>query len=193
MQWQKMLIIDLECTCFRDDDADKPAGWTAATHQEITEMGCVIVNLPERRIETSKSFLVQPVEGPMGVFCRELTTLTFDDVKNQPTLETSIKDLKAWCKENKFDIGSMPWASWGDYDRVQFFRETARKHIKYPFGRAHNNIKGMFSMMLGRKKGFGVGTAADIIGRPFVGTQHRGIDDAQNIAEIFLHVLRGCK
>lgn len=193
MQWQKMLIIDLECTCFRDDDADKPAGWTSNTHQEITEMGCVIVNLPERQIEARQSFLVQPVEGPMGEFCKELTTLTFDDVKNEATLPTRLQDLRAWCKENKFDIGSMPWASWGDYDRVQFFRETARKRIKYPFGRAHYNIKGMFSMMTGRKKGFGVGTACDIIGRPFQGTQHRGIDDAENIAEIFLHVLRGCK
>lgn len=187
-----MLIVDIECTCFRDSDEDKPEKWTVNTHQEIIEIGCTLVNLPERQIECVKSFLVRP-EGPMGEFCTELTTLTFSDVKNSPPLRFALEDLKKWSKDNKFDIGQMPWASWGDYDRVQFFRECARKGINYPFGRSHFNVKGLFSIMTGRKKGFSVGDASEIIGRPFVGTLHRGVDDAKNIAEIFLHLLRGCR
>ncbi len=188
MQWSKMLIVDLECTCFRDNDADKPEGWSASTHQEITELGCVIVDLGERAIAAYESFLVRP-EGPMGVFCKELTTLTFADVENKPDLGMALKDLKEWCKENKFDINQMPWGSWGDFDRVQLFRECSRKGIKYPFARAHYNIKGLFSILSSRKKGFSVEVAASIINKPFVGIPHRGVDDARNIAGIFLHII----
>lgn len=191
MQWTKMLIVDFECTCFREEDADKPQGWSVDTHQEITEMGCVIVNVPDREIEAVESFLVRPVEGPMGEFCKELTTLTFADVADKPILKYAIEDLKVWCRSNKFDLGQMPWGSWGDFDRIQLFRECQRKGIKYPFARAHYNVKGLFSMIGSRKKGFSVKAAAEIIKKPFVGTPHRGVDDAKNIAEIFLHSLRG--
>jgi inhibitor of KinA sporulation pathway (predicted exonuclease) len=190
MQWKKMLIIDFEATCFRDEDADKPKGWVAAKDQEITEIGAVIYNLPAKEIEASKGFLVRP-DGPMGQFCEELTTLTFDRVKDKPNLEVTLKDdLKVWCKANKFDLSQQPWGSWGDYDRVQLYRECARKGIKYPFGRAHYNIKGLFSMLTGRSKGFGVGTALDILGMKFEGRPHVGVDDAQNIARILRNVMR---
>ena len=190
MQWKKIMIVDFEATCFQDNDADKPAGWEAAKDQEITEIGAVIYNLPQKEIEAVKSFLVRP-DGPMGAFCEELTSLTFEDVKGQPNLETTLKvDLKTWCKENKFDLNQHPWGSWGDYDRVQLFRECARKGIKYPFGRTHYNIKGLFSMLQGRSKGFGVGAALDILGLEFDGRPHRGVDDARMIATILRNVMR---
>jgi inhibitor of KinA sporulation pathway (predicted exonuclease) len=163
MQWKKMLIVDFEATCFQDNDADKPAGWVAAKDQEITEIGAVIYNVPGKEIEAVESFLVRP-DGPMGQFCKELTSLTFEDVKDKPDLEVTLKDdLKVWCKKNKFDLSQQPWGSWGDYDRVQLFRECARKGLRYPFSRAHYNIKGLFSIMQNRSKGFGVGAALGIL------------------------------
>jgi inhibitor of KinA sporulation pathway (predicted exonuclease) len=189
MQFSKMMVVDLECTCFQDNDLDKPRGWTADKDQEIIEIGVSIVDLPYLRILDTKSFLVQP-EGPMGVFCKELTTLTHDDVKDRPTLHGVLEELRAWAKENKFDIQSMPWGSWGDYDRVQFFRECIRKGLKYPFGRAHYNIKGLYSMISGQGKGFGVSKALKQIGMEFEGTPHRGVDDARMTAKILLHLLQ---
>jgi inhibitor of KinA sporulation pathway (predicted exonuclease) len=189
MQWERILIVDLEATCFRDEDADKPEGWVAAKDQEITEIGAVIYNVPDRKIETVHSFLVRP-EGAMGEFCEELTSLTFKDVENQPNLEVTLKeDLKRWCKTNKFDLNQQPWGSWGDYDRVQLYRECARKGIKYPFGRAHYNIKGLFSMLRGHGKGFGVGQALKKLSMEFTGRPHRGVDDAKMIAEIFNKII----
>ena len=110
---------------------------------------------------------------------------------NKPNLEVTLKnDLRTWCKANKFDLSQQPWGSWGDYDRVQLFRECARKGLKYPFGRAHYNIKGLFSMLTGRSKGFGVGTALSILGLEFEGRPHRGVDDARMIAIILRNVMR---
>ena len=188
MQWQKMLVIDLECTCFEPDDVDKPAGWEAEKDQEIIEIGAVLIQLPERRILDMRSFLVRP-DGPMGEFCAKLTSLTFEDVKDKSQLAGALNDMRVWCKEFKFDLRQNPWASWGDYDRVQFFRECARKGIEYPFARAHYNLKGLFSIMQARKKGFSVRNALDILKMPFEGRPHRGVDDAKNIAEIWLRLL----
>ena len=184
-----MLIVDFEATCFNAGDADMPEGWTQAKDQEITEIGAVIYNIPNREVEDVKSFLIRP-EGPMGKFCEELTSLTFADVENQPNLEVTLKkDLRDWCKANKFDLGQQPWGSWGDYDRVQLFRECARKGVKYPFARAHFNIKGLFSMLTKRSKGFGLGKALEIQGIEFDGRPHRGVDDARMIASILTSVL----
>lgn len=188
MQFSRMMVVDLECTCFQDEDLDKPRGWTANIDQEITEIGASIVDLPSLKILTTESFLVQP-EGPMGAFCKELTTLTFEDVKNRPILFGVLEELCAWAKAEKFDIKSMPWGSWGDYDRVQLFRECARKGLKYPFGRAHYNIKGLYSMMTGQGRGFGVGKALEQLDMDFEGTPHRGVDDARMTAKILLHIL----
>jgi inhibitor of KinA sporulation pathway (predicted exonuclease) len=188
MQFSKMMVVDVECTCFRDEDLDKPRGWTADKDQEITEIGASIIHIPSREIMVTESFLVQP-DGPMGVFCEELTTLTYDDVKDRPRLALVLDELRAWAKANKFDIQSMPWGSWGDYDRVQFFRECARKGLKYPFGRAHFNIKGLYSMLTGQGKGFGVSKALAQLGMDFDGTPHRGVDDARMTARILLNVL----
>jgi inhibitor of KinA sporulation pathway (predicted exonuclease) len=188
MQFKKMMVVDLECTCFKEDDLDRPRGWKADKDQEITEIGASIVNLPGLEIEATESFLVQP-DGPMGAFCKELTTLTFDAVKDRPRLVGVLDELRAWAKSNKFDIQSMPWGSWGDYDRVQLFRECARKGLKYPFGRAHYNIKGMYSMMTGQGKGFGMGKALAQLGMDFDGTPHRGVDDARMTAKILLCLL----
>jgi len=190
MQWQKILVVDLEATCFQDGDADKPEGWVASQDQEITEIGAVIYNMPEKKVEAVESFLVRP-DGPMGRFCEELTSLTFEDVKDKPNLEDTLKeDLKTWCKTNKFDLSQQPWGSWGDYDRVQAFRECARKGIKYPFARAHYNIKGLFSMLTGRSKGLGVGKALRVLGLEFEGRPHRGVDDAHMTALILDKILR---
>lgn len=188
MQFSKMMVVDLECTCFRDEDLDKPSGWEANKDQEITEIGACIIQLPELKIVATEPFLVQP-DGLMGVFCKELTTLTYDHVKDRPRLAGVLDELCAWAKAHKFDIRSMPWGSWGDYDRVQLFRECARKGLKYPFGRAHYNIKGLYSMLTGQGHGFGMARALEQLDIPLEGTHHRGVDDAKNTAKILLHIL----
>jgi inhibitor of KinA sporulation pathway (predicted exonuclease) len=188
MQFSKMMVVDLECTCFQEEDLDRPRGWKADKDQEITEIGVSIVHLPYLEILSTESFLVQP-DGPMGAFCKELTTLTFNDVKDRPRLAGVLEELCAWAKSEKFDIQSMPWGSWGDYDRVQLYRECARKGLKYPFGRAHYNIKGLYSMMTGQGKGFGVSGALDQLNMNFDGIPHRGVDDARMTAKILLEIL----
>ena len=188
MQFSRMMIVDLECTCFEDGDFDRPPGWKPDKDQEITEIGAVIVDLPGLEITAVQSFLVKP-DGPMGAFCERLTTLTSNDVKDRPPLVGVLEELCDWAKVHKFDIKSMPWGSWGDYDRVQLFRECFRKGLGYPFGRCHYNLKGVYSMLTGQGKGFGMARALEQLGMELDGTHHRGVDDARNTAKMILHLM----
>lgn len=189
MKWEKMLVVDIECTCFNDADEDKPDWWSTEYHQEIIEIGCAMVDLRSREVVASQSFYARPVDWGCGKFCTDLTGITNDFLVDHGTLWGAMYGMRQWCRAHKFDIGQMPWGSWGDYDRVQFERETKRKGMEYPFGRSHFNVKGLFSILTGRTKGLSEGKACRVVGREFEGVQHRGVDDAVNAAELLLAVL----
>jgi 3'-5' exoribonuclease 1 len=53
-----------------------------------------------------------------------------------------------------------------------------------PFGADHLNIKRRFTEELGLNKKLGMHEALELVGLPLVGTHHRGIDDARNIARL---------
>lgn len=189
LQFSKMLVVDLECTCFRDEDSDKPLGWNPEDNQETIEIGAALVDLMTLEITAVKSFLVRP-DGPMGNFCRNLTTLTSDHVVSKANLAGVIGELEDWCRINKFDIKVMPWGSWGDFDRIQFQRECTRKGLKYPFSRAHYSLKGFYSILTGQAKGLGMDKALAQAKVELEGTHHRGVDDARNTAKLTIHVLK---
>ena len=55
----------------------------------------------------------------------------------------------------------------------------------------HINVKKAFSRALGTNRKFGMAGALRQVGLPLVGTHHRGIDDARNIAKLLPHALPG--
>ena len=72
----------------------------------------------------------------------------------------------------------------GDYDRKQFIRECRSSGISYPFGDNHLNLKLRFSEQQSLRRRYGMASALRKAGVPLVGTHHRGIDDARNIARL---------
>ena len=53
-----------------------------------------------------------------------------------------------------------------------------------PFGGRHLNLKKQFSAALGEERLYGMDGALCRVGLPLLGTHHRGIDDARNIARL---------
>ena len=51
-------------------------------------------------------------------------------------------------------------------------------------------MKSMFSVFRGMSKEVGLGKAMDLLGNKFMGTPHRGVDDAQNIAWILGELIK---
>ncbi len=58
-----------------------------------------------------------------------------------------------------------------------------------PFRGKHLNLKKQFSAQLGEATRYGMAGALRRVGLPLVGTHHRGIDDARNIARLLPWIL----
>jgi len=176
------LIVDFEATCWKKDTPEGRRK-TNRNENEIIEIGAAIVNDSFQMI-SSLGLFVKPILNPvLSDFCKQLTTITQEDIDNAEPLS------KAWIKfENDVRLitdkmlSEFVFCSWGHYDRRQLKRDLDRHGLQFPFT-YHVSLKHDFLDRTGKR--FGVGQALQYFGLQFEGTQHRGVDDAKNIARIF--------
>lgn len=178
MKTNKLLIIDLESTCWND----RPREY-ATENAEIIEIGVTLYSTKDKRILENKSYLVKPQCTEVSDFCTELTTITPEMLEKEASLADVLKQIS-----KDYKLKELTWGSWGFYDYNQLRRECRRKNIRNPFGeRNYINIKKMVALNNGWSKEKGIGNALEAIGLEFEGTAHRGIDDTKNIARILAH------
>ncbi|WP_052556767.1 3'-5' exonuclease [Enhygromyxa salina] len=172
-QAKEYLVIDLEATCDNRDAVPK-------REMEIIEIGAVLVDgATFEPIDEFQRF-VRPVRHPvLTPFCRELTSITQAQVDAAQGFVAVLDELRAFMGDRQ-----SLFSSWGNYDRGQFGLDAEFHQVELPFGGKHLNIKQAFSDALGTRKRFGMARALQKLGLPLVGTHHRGIDDARNIARI---------
>jgi inhibitor of KinA sporulation pathway (predicted exonuclease) len=173
-----LLVIDVESTCWMG----KPP---KDMKTDIIEIGVVEVDVLRQKVIGAESILVVPTTSEVGWFCKKLTTLTDKHVR-----ENGIPFRDA-CRilMEKYRTKLRPWASWGDYDRNQFKRQCEREKIKYPFGGTHINAKDLFSLVHKLDREFSMVDALTHLQLSLTGIHHRGVDDAQNIAELLVRTL----
>ncbi len=172
------LVIDLEATC---DDG----GLVPRREMEIIEIGAVRVDpVGFTPLAEFQSF-VRPVRHPtLTPFCQTLTSITQAEVDAAPSFPAVLTALR------EFMAGEpMLFCSWGNYDRGQFGLDAGFHQVTLPFGNDHLNLKQAFSTTLHTRKRFGMAAALRKLGLPLVGTHHRGIDDARNIARILPYAI----
>lgn len=174
----KILVIDLEGTC----DEPKPT-----FDLEIIEIGLVIVDPKSFKIVDKTSTLVRPTTSYVTPFCTNLTGITKEDL-TAANGARSFPEAINWLK--KFGTKNKVWASWGDYDRTMFEKQCRREGVEYPFGPGHINLKTLFGLFEGLDRGIGVKEAAEYFHLEWYGRHHRGLDDAINIANVFLEMLK---
>lgn len=167
-------VVDVEATCWT---GEPPAGMAS----EIIEVGLTVVDLAQRRRVEKHSILVRPERSTVSDFCTELTGLTQAEVDRGVSFAEACQLLAVG-----FAAGRRRWASWGDYDRLQFQRQCQATHTPYPFGRRHVNAKLVFTEAHGLRKRPGMASALVTAGLPLDGRHHRGGDDAWNIAALVL-------
>ena len=167
------LIVDLEATCCADDSFPRH-------EMETIEIGAVMVNKNLDIIGEYSTF-IKPVRNPnLTEFCKKLTTITQEDVDSAPSYEEAIKDFQIWMA----DYDCYEFCSWGDFDRKLLERDDDYHGLKPSITTKHINIKKLFASQQGIKKPCGVSKALGRAGLKFEGTQHRGIDDARNMARL---------
>lgn len=167
-----LLVIDLEATCSRDGSVPKKA-------MEVIEIGAVAVDTQCRPFDSFQAF-VRPRRHPrLTAFCQELTTISQPDVDAAETLPEVMASFGAWIAGK----GATLWGSWGMFDRVLFDREFKQQGLVSPLPPVHVNLRECFEATVSATAS-DFGAALDRVGLRFRGQQHRGIDDAENIARL---------
>jgi inhibitor of KinA sporulation pathway (predicted exonuclease) len=175
----KILVIDVEATCW---EGDPPEGQVS----EIIEIGLCMLDVVTGEREAPRAIMVQPQHSTLSEYCIQLTTIT-------PAMLVDGMHFAEACDLLREEYGSRQrtWASYGDYDRLQFMKQCEAWGIPYPFGRSHINVKNLLALQLGLKKEVGLQVGTSLLGMTFEGTLHRGVDDAWNIAAVLDRVLLG--
>jgi len=168
-----MLIVDLEATCWR---GHPPQGMM----HEIIEIGLVVLDNKSKSVIEKESIIIKPEYSVVSPFCTELTSLTQEFVEENGVSFSQACDI---LKE-KYRSHKRIWGSWGNYDKNQMNKDCRNKGVKYPFSDFHYNLKPLFSFAMGIDTELGVSSAMQYMDMSFEGTQHRGVDDAYNVARL---------
>ena len=152
---------------------------------EMIEVGAVAVDQETKQILGEFQSFIRPVRHPkLTRFCTELTSIQQADVDRAPDFQMVFTQFMHWFSEYE----DPELASWGAYDVKQLYQDCDFHGIERPAFRVHRNLKQEFSDAFQTRKRFGMNRALQKLGIPLQGTHHRGIDDARNIAAIFLHL-----
>lgn len=181
----KIIVVDLETTCWEPAES-RPEGEV----QDIIEVGLALIDTRTLEVARGPEILVVPGRSTVSEFCTRLTTITPEMVAPENGALPFVHVLRMLR-----DYGSKDtlWASYGDFDRKMFERQCQDLGLEYPFGPRHLNVKTLLTVANGWSNEVGMSKALDLLGMPLMGTHHRGIDDAENIAKILasmLHTIR---
>lgn len=171
IQHTEFLVIDLEATCWEKNQMP------STMISEIIEIGYAILKVNGNQILSHGSIIVKPERSTISEFCTNLTTLT------QEIVDRGVYFPEA-CRILTLELNSFgrPWASYGNYDIKMLKDQCERLELKYPMTPQHLNVKTMSTVLIGKRQG--VGGTLTSLGLQFEGQQHRGGDDAFNIARI---------
>ncbi len=168
------IIFDLEATCEKNN---------YKFINETIEIGAVKYNGQGEFLDEYCAF-IKPILNPtLSKFCKELTTIEQSQVDNALTFPDAIEDFKKWININEPFL----LCSWGLYDRKQLEKDSALHNINdIAWLENHISVKHQHGAFYNITKGMGMEAALLKEGFLLDGTHHRGIDDAKNIAKIFL-------
>jgi len=176
MKYDKIIVIDIESTCWKEN--------ISKDVNEIIEIGICPIDTKSGSVLEPRSIIVKPKYSTVSEFCTSLTTLTQKDVDNGISFSDVCSILINECETKKY-----VWASYGYYDMNQFEIQCERENVQYPFSYAHINVKVLFALVNSLRRQVGMVEALKILKIPLKGTHHRGGDDAQNIAQILSRIL----
>jgi inhibitor of KinA sporulation pathway (predicted exonuclease) len=172
------LVVDLEATCCQ-------LGEFPTKEMETIEIGAVMLDSNLSMVDEFTTF-IRPVRHPvLTEFCKNLTSITQQNVDNAPLYNEATQLFYDWLKK----YANFLFLSWGDYDLHQLRQDCAYNEVAYPIPAPHLNAKKEFSKSQRVRKRQGMDGALKLAGLALEGTHHRGIDDAKNIAKLIPFVL----
>lgn len=169
------LVIDIEATCWANDDLDKG-------EMEMIQIGVVCVDDEGNTISTFDS-LIRPARSEVSAYCTDLTGITSEDVTAAADLAYVMERLGEWLRD--LPVQPHTWYSWGAWDARQIAKDCERAGIHSPLPADHKNAKKLFQKkQLKGKKQVGLPKALELMGLEFDGTHHSALDDARNVSRL---------
>lgn len=167
------IILDLEATCWEKRD-NSP--------NEIIEIGAVYVN-EEKIVLGEIDILVKPKIHPqLSAFCTQLTSITQEMVEKAPHFPEALIQFQQWI--HGFGSNYL-LCSWGHYDKSQLMADCKLHGLDTTWLNNHISLKHQYADIRNTRP-MGMKGALKKEGFALDGTHHRGIDDAKNIAKIFV-------
>jgi inhibitor of KinA sporulation pathway (predicted exonuclease) len=176
--YDQIVVVDLEATCW---EGEPPPGAV----NEIIEVGVCLLSIADLAPSRKRSLLVRPERSTVSPFCTQLTTLTQSLVDGGGTLAEALDVLV-----QEYDSPNRVWASYGRYDLRMVAASCEAQGLKYPFGPSHVNVRMLAPLVLGGTNPPSFRAALTAFELEFEGTQHRGDDDAWNVARLLAEMLR---
>lgn len=170
----KHIILDLEATCWQGK---------APAPNEIIEIGAVCVDENAEILGEFVTFVKPTLSPQLSDFCTQLTSITQDMVDDAPLFPQALADFQAWIAsfEDEYYL-----CSWGFYDKKQFKMDCQLHELDIKWLKKHMSVKHQYHKIKPTERPIGMKYALELENIPLEGTHHRGIDDARNIAKIFI-------
>ncbi|PLS19614.1 3'-5' exonuclease [Bacillus sp. M6-12] len=174
------IVFDLEATCI---DKIKYPEQAKTFPNEVVEIGAVKINEKGEIVDSFERF-VKPILNPVLTdYCKNLTKIPQSKIDEAEGFPDVIQAFKEWIGEDYI------LCSWGHYDKKQFKKDCELHKLSYQWVLPHISLKHQHQAIRKLKHGMGTRKALHKEGFAFEGTPHRGIDDAKNIAKIFVKYL----
>ena len=172
------ILYDLEATCWRTSRPKRV---------EIIEVGAVKVNA---QLEITSEFcaFVRPMVHPIiSKFCTSLTSIRQSDVDRAPQFDEVIEEYEDWMGVGINDVIPL---SWGDFDKRQLNTDAVLHNMDLGWLEAHVCFQKHYGKWKQSKNQIGLKNALEDESIQWSGTEHRAIDDARNMAQLFCKVAR---
>jgi 3'-5' exoribonuclease 1 len=185
--YRYLYCVDLEATCDEVGECESPRPLVVVPDQmETIEMGLVVIDLESLEIVDEFQRFVRPLINPtLTDFCMKLTSIQQADVDSAGTYAEVGQELGAFIAR----YPNAAWASWGDYDARQLERDAGFAACPSLLeGLAHFNARKWHAGLYDNRPK-GLKQTVESLGLVWLGTYHRGIDDARNVASIVKDIL----
>jgi len=187
MRYRYLVVIDYEATCSRTNEN---------FIHEIIEFPAVLIDTESMAVcNVFQRFCKPRINPRLTEFCTQLTGISQQQVDKAKDFNEVFKEFEEWMSvhklgtEHKFAV-----LTDGPWDMARFLKgQTEISGLEFPkWARQWINLRKAYSAF------YGVGRVTlqnmlDDLGMTFQGRPHCGLDDAKNIANITVRLLKdGC-
>ena len=168
------IVYDLEATCWEGS----PPGLV----QETIEIGAFRLT-PFGEVTGSYNRFIKPILHPyLSPFCLQLTNIDQELINRARSFPEVIEEFQDWIgvSEQEYLL-----CSWGNFDRKMFINDCKLHELDYQWAEKHINLKRQYQQLKRLNRPCGLQNALRREGFEFNGSPHRGIDDAENLVQIF--------